>query len=156
MNARAQLSKELKELLGQSAPIEFQDAVAIDLMAEGKSRGKTNARVIADRVIEQARNGDKWAIEFIAERSEGKAAIATLNDDASRIVEESLSDVTARHLNDLAGINAAGPLGANPLARVEAGGPDAGKADPQARSAGSASPLLDLPEDGYRDPEDAE
>lgn len=156
MNARAQLSKELKELLGQSAPIEFQDAITVDLMAEGQSKGKTNARVIADRVIEQARHGDRWAIEFIADRSEGKAAPAALNDDASRMVEESLNDVTARHLNDLAGINIPASVGANPLAGAEDQRRDGDAPRPPDRSSGAASPLLDLPEDGYRDPEDAE
>lgn len=154
-SARAILSKEIKELLGSSAPIEFQDSVMRDLMAVGESRGKTNAQVIADRVIDLARQGDKWAVDFIAERTEGKAAQAVMDTGEARQTEEALNDVTVRHLNDLASASSAGRLGPDPLALAEDRGGD-GDADHGAdrRSAGPAFGLLDLPEDGDLGPED--
>lgn len=152
---RAAVGKELRDLLGESAPIEFQDALSVDLMALGDSRGKSNARVISEQVMDMARKGDKWAIDFIADRTEGKAAQAVKVDEGDRALDEALNDVTIKHLNELAhAINAADPVGANPLVAGEDRGGDGDGAGAAQRAAGTASPLLDLPEDGDRDTED--
>jgi hypothetical protein len=147
------VSKELKELLGESAPIEFQDEMTIRLMSEGEHRGKSNARVIAEGVMDQARKGDKWAIDFIADRTEGKAATAGSMDDADRALDEALHDVTIRHLNDLARAADPAPVGADSPPR-QAAGDDGRQAGPADRTGGPASPFMDLPPDRDSDPED--
>lgn len=154
--AKARLSRELRDLLGDQAPVECLDAMTIRLMGEGESLGKTNARIIAEQVMRMARDGDKWAIEFVAERAEGKAVPATDAEETTRIVEEALSDVTRQHINALASaVNPDAPVGANPLVSPEpdrAGNEDDG--DAGAKPSGPTSPLLDLPEDGDRRSED--
>lgn len=152
---RAQISKELRDLLGEDVPHHFLDAQTIRLLSEGERVNTTNARIIADKVIELARNGDRWAIDFLADRTEGKAAQAIKADDGDRILTEQLNDVTVQHLNKLAGINAHASVGANPLAQPATVGGDRDEDAAGERAAGPTSPLLDLPEDGFDGPENA-
>src|SRR5438309_1938024 len=100
------LSRWLKEILGRAAPIDFQD---VDSMAGGDP-GKTNAEVVAELIVREACKGERWAIEILADRTEGKPVQAVKQEGEDRSVEERIEDVTVAHLNDLAGAGVgAGP-----------------------------------------------
>lgn len=150
---RAQISKELRDLLGEDVPHQFLDAQIIRLMADGERCNTSNARIIAEKVMELARNGDRWAIDFLADRTEGKAAQAVKNDDGDRILTEQLNDVTVQHLNKLAGVDVEASVGANPLVESPVDGGDGDEDSVIQRTAGPTSPLLDLPENRPDDPQ---
>jgi hypothetical protein len=152
----AKLSKWLRELLGRNAPIEFQ--IEADLLTGDP--GKTNAEIIAEKVVEAAREGKQWAIELIHDRTEGKPVQAVKQDEGDRSVEERIEDVTVQHLNDLARkLAAVGDGGSSPLS---ADSPEPENPKPHEYGAGSAHKpaaparsLLDLPQDRDRDSQDA-
>lgn len=143
------LSKWLKELLGRNAPEVFQD---IQELAEGYP-GKTNAEVIAEKVIEAARDGKQWAIELVHDRTEGKPVQAVKPDEGDRTTEERIEDVTVHHLNDLA--RKLATVGAGPDPESDDSGADRDQARPATDAPGAARNPLDLPEDGHRDSQDA-
>jgi hypothetical protein len=144
------LSKWLKTILGKSAPIDLQDTLA---MANGDP-GKTNAEIIAEHIVSEARDKkERWAIELIADRTEGKPIQAVKQDDGDRSTEERIEDVTRAHLNDLANV----ALGIQPRpasAERAAESPDGDEDSPGDDAAGPTRNPLDLPEDGDRDSED--
>jgi hypothetical protein len=149
----AKLSRWLKELLGRNAPIEIQD---IDELADGQP-GKTNAEALAEIIVREAVvNKERWAIELIADRTEGKPVQAVKNDEGDRTTEERIADVTVAHLNQLAG-SVGKPGGAGDGQRPHAGTgepaepPHPDRADPGDRAPRPARPLLDLPPDGDHD-----
>lgn len=151
MSRETRLSKYLRAILGTSAPIEFQDIAA---MADGDT-GKTNAEVIAEKVIQAARTGDKWAIEFIRDTAEGKPAATQQGDDGARRTEEKLRDVTKQHLNQFA--ESFAQLGAPEPVAAPAGDAGPGKGEPAGPPvdppAGPTRSLMDLPQDGDEGPE---
>jgi hypothetical protein len=142
------LSKWLKTLLGQGAPMELQD---MDAMAMGDP-GKTNAEIIAGHIVGEALKKERWAIELIADRTEGKPMQAVKQDDGDRSTEERIEDVTRAHLNDLARVALGVVSGAGDAERP-AEPPDADEADPGDRPARPTRNKLDVPEDGDNDSE---
>jgi hypothetical protein len=145
------LSKWLKTILGKSAPIELQDTMS---MAHGDP-GKTNAEIIAEHIISEARDKkERWAIELIADRTEGKPIQAVKQDDGDRSTEERIEDVTRAHINDLA--NAALGIQSRPASAEREIEPADGDEDrPGHGTTGTARNPLDLPEDGDSDSQDA-
>jgi hypothetical protein len=153
----AKLSRWLKEILGRSAPIDVQ---SIDELAEGNP-GKTNAEVLAEIVVREAVvNKERWAIELIADRTEGKPVSAAKDEGGDRTTEERIADVTVAHLNDLAARVGKPPVRSDDE-RADAGAaepaerPDADRPRPRDRTAPPARGLLDLPPDGDHDSQDA-
>jgi hypothetical protein len=144
------LSKWLKEILGKNAPIEFQ--IEDDLLSGHP--GRTNAEVIADAVIAEARKGKQWAIEVVYDRTEGKPVQAIKQDDGDRTFEERITDVTVKHLNDIAAHRSA-PAAKPPVGADSPPPDDAGTAEPAAvageRPARPARDFLDLPQNGVGD-----
>lgn len=50
----------------------ISDMLRGTLDEEVKGTGKTRYQIIMDKVIQKAYEGDRWAVEFIANRVEGK------------------------------------------------------------------------------------
>lgn len=143
------LSLWLKQILGKAAPIEFQ---IINDLAEGDP-GRTNAEVVAEKVVEAAREGKQWAIELCYDRTEGKPAQSAKADVDDTRVEERINDVTKQHLTILAEKLGA-PISAHTVPVAEES--DDGRRDhPGQRAAGPARSILDLPKDEAGDSQDA-
>jgi hypothetical protein len=69
-------------MLGKSAPIDLQDTLTRWPMGDP---GKTNAEIIAEHIVSEARDKkERWAIELIADRTEGKPIQAVKQDDGDR------------------------------------------------------------------------
>lgn len=51
---------------------EFTDALRITLKEDDKATKRKNLRVVAEKLVECAKNGEGWAIKEIADRIEGK------------------------------------------------------------------------------------
>jgi hypothetical protein len=129
------LRKHLRRLLGEIAP---------------SSGNMTNAQVIAERVIEAAREGKQWAIEMLRDTVEGRPAQAVREPDADRATDEALAQVTVRYLNALAGAGqqpeSEPAVSPDPApADTTDGGADQGDTEPDDPAALAALRLLDLP-----------
>ena len=73
-------------------------------MAEGEA-GFTAAEVLAHKVMSRAIDPDtnnKWAIEMILDRTEGKPVSAEKKSDEGRHIEERLDNITKGYLNEMA------------------------------------------------------
>ena len=103
---KRQMSENLKAMLGQKSPPlqKFMDRDMVAEIASGDP-GPDFAQLIAKKVVELAAHRAKenrWAVELIFDRLEGKAAQTVINDDSSRQINERLDTYTIQHLNDMA------------------------------------------------------
>ncbi|TFV71684.1 hypothetical protein E4K64_25490 [Bradyrhizobium frederickii] len=68
---------------GRPKEKKFTEALRLALNDEVESNGQktTKLRVIADRLVSEAMNGESWAIQQVADRIEGKPAQAIVGGD---------------------------------------------------------------------------
>lgn len=92
---RSQLSKVLKNMLGQAPP---QSLVAL----EGLGRVATNAEALAAVIQKQALEGKQWACEFWRDMAEGKPVRAAQQNNSEVEIEDNLDRVSLANLNRLA------------------------------------------------------
>ena len=127
----------MRKLLSEEAEARFQ----IQGLAGQRSK-YNNAELIARKVMEKAiQTGEQWAVQFVAERAEGKAVAAEKIIEEDRSTEEKLTDVTLQHLNALAKTITSGqqqaaadnghPQQADPPARADLPVPQNGNHHPQ-------------------------
>lgn len=56
----------------------------------------TKARKIAEKVIELAQNGNPWAVQFVAERTEGKPEqVVSIKREVNELPDDELNDIAA-------------------------------------------------------------
>jgi hypothetical protein len=135
----AKIEKLLRELGEKVAPNPHQQ---IDPVT-GQYTNKTYYDLYAEKVWDKAVAGNEWAMQFVAERTEGKPGSAQIDASADE-TEERLDDVTTQQLNDLAQSIAAPSLReAEPVAALRTDAAD-GPAGP------AVAKLLALPSNRAR------
>lgn len=146
---RAQLSERIRSLLGSPATVDMLDGWTeiLENMAAGEPAPLV-ADMIAMKVVKLAidpKKQNQWAIATILDRTEGKAGQGAPPDTSGRRFKEKMDDVTTHHLNTLAGQFIKNHAG---VAIDEA-------REPQEAAAGPvANPLMDLPNNRARNPQD--
>lgn len=93
------------EELRRKAPQKIVDKFngLVDQQAQGIA-GFTAAEVMAHKVMSLAiapEKANRWAIEMILDRTEGKPVSAEKKTDEGRHIERRLDEVTAAHLNEI-------------------------------------------------------
>ncbi len=71
----------------------FNDALRVAVLMEERKTGKTRLRLIADRLAEEAVNGNIVAIKEVADRIDGKVpqAVVGSDDDPAIKVENTVT-----------------------------------------------------------------
>jgi hypothetical protein len=151
--AQQQLGEMLQEAIFQPATKDMVDEYdeLRDLMAEGHRI--SCAHILVQKIIGIAcgKKSAQWAIDFIFDRLEGKAAPGVAPDKSGRDIEAKLDKITQGHLNELAESFAKGRDEPNTPEHSRA----AGREEPEAteETPGSTKGFLDLPSHRPRGPE---
>ncbi len=69
----------------------FNDALRVAALMQTREDGKTRLRLVADRLMEEAENGNIAAIKEVADRIDGKVPQAVIGDEdeaAVRVITE--------------------------------------------------------------------
>ena len=130
----AQLAKLLREKLGETADLEFQN-ITNPIPGQPTTSFVTNGDVLVDKIMKLAVEGKQWAMQLVFDYVEGKPAQASTEDAESRQTEQRLDEISSEHLNQFA-------------EQVIGRGTDAGGESSGDDPARPVSRLMDLPKNG--------
>ena len=117
---RAKRVRQISELLGDllDKPCDVDDLEGYDEVLTEIGAGTPAPKVaelLAKKIVSLALDSKKtnqWAIEMLLDRTEGKSVQGKPKTDDGRQIEEKLSDISIKHLNQIAGTTeAARPAG---------------------------------------------
>lgn len=79
----------------------FADAIRIAVNEQDAATGKRKLRLIAEKLVEEAINGESWAIQQVGDRLDGKPAQeSTVTIDDKRDATDWTRDELVAFLND--------------------------------------------------------
>ncbi|MCC7147127.1 MAG: hypothetical protein IT443_11835 [Phycisphaeraceae bacterium] len=152
---RRKLSQLLADALGQKASSELLSQCP-DLLKQIQAGQEipTIAELLVAKVVQLALDPAKqnqWAVEMIFDRVEGKPVAGIAPDDQGRPIEDRLDDITGQYINELADRFVRAKRSEEAAETRDRDQRPAPVAEPPS---GRPSPLLDLPQNRARRPQD--
>jgi len=81
----------------------FANMLNIAISQDGKKPGTTKLRDIAEKLVEAALDGESWAIQMVADRTDGKVPQAVVGDndgDPINLVAKVIREIVRPKPND--------------------------------------------------------
>lgn len=97
-------SKQIPDMLRRLLQEDTPDSLRAKVRTLYPSAGDTMLETIMRQVMTKAVNGERWAVEFIATRTEGKAVERVVLEQTDRMIEsltdEELEQIALQDLDD--------------------------------------------------------